>query len=385
MYKTVSTLKNDTWDNISRRLYGTPERSGDIEKLNNGNLSDKVVVYDTEENSQNTQKEVTLVVNDVIYNDIPESCLIDNLEGCKGGVFVFLPDKKEKFKIKNGSKAKIYHEKGEFLTGYVANVRDVFRRNICFKQVEVKSWAGILLDTILPPPLEFTNSTIESVLTRVLSYYGQSIDLSDVQDYIKEINSNEIGTSFTANANETVFDFLSRICRSRGLILTDTGDGLKVIKIKPDTEKKLYLIEGETVGLGNIRANFNTDGLARYYEIHSQYPSTASATITTPYPIPITKMLHSDDINSNNINEVAQRLVCMEIAKHYPVEAELSDNLSIITGDVVGIKQPSVNIDDLTDFVVSYVERINPDTLFLQFKLMCGYTGVLPDKLPNTE
>ena len=35
MFKELSKGKNVSWDDVARRVYGTPERAGDIEKLNN--------------------------------------------------------------------------------------------------------------------------------------------------------------------------------------------------------------------------------------------------------------------------------------------------------------------------------------------------------------
>ena len=35
MYKIISKSKRDSWDDISRRAYGTPNKGGDIARMNN--------------------------------------------------------------------------------------------------------------------------------------------------------------------------------------------------------------------------------------------------------------------------------------------------------------------------------------------------------------
>ena len=98
--------------------------------------------------------------------------------------------------------------------------------------------------------------------------------------------------------------------------------------------------------------------------------------------MPITKRLNSNDINANNIEEIAERLACRELGKHFSVNIELSDNFSIKSGDIAIIKQTAVQIPTETEFVIEQVIRINPDILRLSLTLPCVYTGILPDTLP---
>ena len=51
MYKVFSKSKSDTWDDISRQAYGTPEKGGDIAKLNNNIEEGEVLVLEESETS----------------------------------------------------------------------------------------------------------------------------------------------------------------------------------------------------------------------------------------------------------------------------------------------------------------------------------------------
>ena len=49
MYKEFPKSAGDTWDDISRRAYGTPEKGGDIAKMNNNIEEGKVLVLEESE------------------------------------------------------------------------------------------------------------------------------------------------------------------------------------------------------------------------------------------------------------------------------------------------------------------------------------------------
>lgn len=46
MYKVFTKTEKDTWDDISRQAYGTPEKGGDIARLNNNIESGEVLVLE---------------------------------------------------------------------------------------------------------------------------------------------------------------------------------------------------------------------------------------------------------------------------------------------------------------------------------------------------
>ena len=381
MYKEFEKTESNTYDDIARQAYGTPEKAGNIAKSNNNIESGKVLAFIEDESTKEPEeKEVALVSGDDNYTDFSEYSLIDGLNAVKGAVFIFNNTDTD-YNYKIGDDVTIFDEEGIFLKGRVANIKNAVRKRARSSQVEIKSHAGVLLESVMPYPHEFTSLSIKDVLTLNAEIYNQKITFSDELE-LEEVFSNEIGTSFTSNDNETVFDFMNRICRSRGLLLTDTGDGLFVGRYKANTEEKLNLIYGECVGLEEMFFNATGDGLGRYYEINSQYPASASSTIQIPYPAPIIKRFNSNDYNSRDLESIGVRLACEDIGKHYELVAVLSENKYINSGSFAVVKNPDVGIKEETDFVIKEVWRKHPDRTILTMTLPCAYTYEIPEQLP---
>ena len=383
MYKVFTKTEKDTWDDISRQAYGTPEKGGDIARLNNNIESGEVLVLEeseTETDDVQVEGEIYLRHGDVNYSDFSECTLFDGLESVKGALFIFNQTGGD-YDFSFTDSVTVVDEQGLFLKGRIANIRPCLSTSANWIQVEVKSHAGILLETDMPNPFEFSNSSIRGVLEQIAGYYNQKITFSNEAE-LNEVFTNEIGTSFTAEKNEKVWDFMRRICRSRGLLITDTGDGLLIGRYKPNTEEKLNLIDGECLGVKEIRAEFITDGLARNYEINSQYPTTDTATIQIPFPVPITKRIDSNDCNSLDLASVGRRFACSEIGSHFKFYVLLSENLYIKSGDFAVLQNEKIKIFEETDLVVETVERRHPDETLLVLTLPCAYTYEIPETLP---
>lgn len=386
MYKEFPKSAGDTWDDISRRAYGTPEKGGDIAKMNNNIEEGKVLVLEESETDSSDVEitgEIYLRHGEVNYNDFSECSLFDGMEAIKGASFVFNQTDID-YKFSFSDSVTICDEKGLFLKGRIANIKPCLTDYANWVQVEVKSHAGVLAETNMPNPFEFTSLSIRGVLEQVAGYYNQKISFSGESE-LDEVFTNEIGTSFTAEKNETVWQFMRRICRSRGLLLTDTGDGLFIGRYKPDTQEKLNLIEGACLGVKDIRGEFLTVGLARYYELNSQYPSTDTATAQIPFPVPITKRIDSNDFNSLNLLSTAQMFACKQVGEHFKIYALLSENIRKKSGDFVVVKYPKIKIDKETDWVIETIERRHPDSTFLVLTLPCAYTYEIPESLPLCE
>lgn len=383
MYESFYKSAADTWDDISRRAYGTTEKAGDIAKLNNNIEEGEVLVLLDDETESKDEKElsdVSLSIEGTIYRDFSEYSLIDGLGAIKGAVFIFNKTETD-YNFYNGQFVKVTDKTGTFLKGRIANIITAIDNRANWFQVEVKSHAGILVESVLTYPLTFCNQSIKNILSTVASYYNQKITFSD-ENELDEVFTNEIGTSFSAEINETAYAFMKRICDSRGLLLTDTGDGLFVGRFKPDTEEKLNLIDGECLGVEEIKGYFITDGLARYYELNSQYPETASATVQIPFPVPIVKRFNSNDYNSSDLSTTAARIACTEIGKHFKVHAVISEHYHIKCGGFAIIKNPKIKIYKETEFVIENVIRKNLGITDITLTLPCAYTFEIPKELP---
>lgn len=383
MYKVISKSKSDSWDDIARQVYGTPEKGGDIARMNN-NLEegDVLVLEESETESDDVQitGDIYIKHGENIYDDFSEHTLFDGLEATKGAVFIFNKTDVD-YDFSFVDSVTVCDEEGLFLKGRVANFKPCLTKGANWFQVEVKSHAGILTETVMPNPFEFSSRSIRGVLEQVAGYYNQKIEFSSEAE-LEEVFTNEIGTSFTADKKETVWEFMRRICRSRGLLMTDTGDGLFIGRYKPNTEEKLNLIDGECLGLKEIRAEFITVGLGRYYEINSQYPATDTATVQIPFPVPITKRYDSNDYNARSLRATGERIACTEIGKHFKIYALLSENLRLKSGNFAVVKNSKIKINKETDFVIESIERRHPDETFLTLTLPCAYTYEIPEELP---
>lgn len=382
MYKVFTKTKSDTYDDISRQAYGTTANAGDIARLNNNIEEGEVLAYieDEEEPKAPESGKVLLQVDGVNYDDFSQYRLIDILGGVRAAIFIFNKTDRE-YDFKMGDEVVVFDEDGLFLKGRITIIDGNLDERVNYFQVEIKSHAGELLDTDMPYPNEFNHSSIRNILQSVATCYNQKISFSDEKE-LDEIFVNEIGTSFSASNKEKVLDFMTRVCDSRGLLIQDTGDGLFVGRFKANTEEKLNLIDGECLGLKNIRLLFNGNNLARYYELNSQYPEPASYTVQIPFPIPIISRKNSNDYNASDLPSITKMIACQEIGKHLTLTAILSENKNIKAGSFTIVKNEKIKINKETDFVIKQVERRHPDLTIIIMTLPCAYTFEIPEELP---
>lgn len=379
MFKGMQINARTSYDDISRRVYGTPERAGDIEKLNNNISSGEVLVPQEDEEVETGETGLRLEHGENVYKNFSEFMLIDKLGAVKGAILIFVvTDVKYPFKMKDA--IKLYDDDGLFLKGRIANIYPHRNKKARWIQVELKSDAGILLESDLPYPLEFMNLSRKQILTNIAGYYGIPIEFSDAPE-LDEIFTTETGTSFTAETNEKAFNFMFRLCKSAGLLLHDTGAGLFVGRLNGDTKEKINFIDGECVGIDEIYSEFKTDGLARYYEVNSQYPTTESATVQIPFPYPIIKRFNSNDFNAANLSTAATLIACDEIGKAFKVYITLNENKPLKSGDFATVLNEDAFIYEETDFTIEQIIR-TVDSTALILTLPCAYTGVIPDNLP---
>jgi hypothetical protein len=378
MYKELKKDRSTSWDDISRRVYGTPDKAGDLEKMNNNVSSGGVLAPQQDEDEESSGDGLRVEKGENVYNNFPEFQLIDSLGSIKGAVFIC--NGGEKYDFKFNEPVKVYDEDGLFLKGYIANIIPCMDDRTTWVQIEIKSDAGVLVETDTPYPLEFVNLTLKQILTDIAGYFGIKIEFSDAKE-LDEMFKNEIGTSFTAKIDEKLFNFMYRLCKSKGLLLTDTGDGLFVGKLAIEEQEKINFIEGECTGVKSINSRFQTDGLARYYEVNSQYPTSKSETVTIPFPRPITKRFNSNDYNADGLQALASQIACKDIGEHFKVTIILNEHKRLKSGNLSVIKWDSAFIFEETNFIIEKIIReVDNTKIFLT--LPCVYTGEIPETLP---
>ena len=240
MYKKFTKTKGGTYDDIARQAYGTTEQAGNIAKINNNIEEGEVLVFVEDKNTKAPgTKSVALQMGDCVFDNFAEYSLIDILGGVKGAVFVF--NKTDiNYSFKMGEEAIVFDDNGEiFLKGRIANIDNNLNSRANWSQIEIKSHAGVLIESDTPYPLESQVLSLKNILEEIAGAYNQKISFSDEKE-LNEIFTNEIGTSFTAEINEKAFSYMSRLCRSRGLLLTDTGDGLFIGRFKGRGKAQSY-------------------------------------------------------------------------------------------------------------------------------------------------
>lgn len=381
MFKSLPKNKNTNWEDVSRRVYGMPDKANNLQKLNANVSSGEIMAPVNDTQTDSGEVGVRIEIGDQIYNDFTEYELIDKIGSVKAAIFVFL-NSDGNYPLNLKDEVKVYDENGLFLVGRIANIDPHVTTAQKWVQVEIKSHAGVLADTDCPYPLEYSNQSLKAILTSLAEIYGQEIIFSDDKE-LDEVCVNEIGTSFAARPDERAFSFMSRLCRSRGFIIKDTGSGLFVGRLQQEEQETISFIAGECIGVKEWHAKFHTDGLARYYELNSQYPNTQIAVSQVPIPYPVTRRLHSDDFNANDLNSVSSIKACEDIGHHFQVILILNEERrDLKTGNVVIIKNPDIFIDKDTEFVIKKITPLDNDETKVLFVLPCAYTGIIPESLP---
>lgn len=381
MFKGISKTDKTNWDDISRRVYGLPDKATNLKKLNANISSGEILAPVNDTKTDSSETGARLEIGDQTYKDFAEYEFFDNVGSVRGAVFVFIcSDNSYKLDFKN--EVKVFDENGLFLTGRVVNISSHVTQAQRWVQCEVKSNAGVLVDSVCPYPLEYSNMSLRAILSDLAECFGQQITFSDDKE-LDEICVNDIGTSFSARPDERVFSFMSRLCRSRGFIIKDTGSGLFIGRLKDGEQEKISFIQGECIGVKEWHAGYNTDGLARYYELNSQYPDTQTAVAQVPLPYPVTKRLHSDDYNANDLNSIASIKACEDIGQHFRVILILNEERrGLKTGDVAIIKNPDIYIEQETEFIIKSITPLDNNETRILFVLPCAYTGIIPESLP---
>ena len=62
MYKKITKTKNMSYDNISRKYFGTPNKAGDIARLNNNIDEGEILVYVDDDVIDEENSEISLTI-----------------------------------------------------------------------------------------------------------------------------------------------------------------------------------------------------------------------------------------------------------------------------------------------------------------------------------
>lgn len=376
MYKKI--FKGDTdYDNISRKLYGTPDKAGNLAKINNN--TDGYIIVPDNETLQAEGEGVRCNIDGVVYSRFYNSLLLNSLGAIKGVILEF-DSNPDEFLFRRGQKVSVYNDDDLFLNGYITDIQPDNTVNGCKTILYIMSSAGILIDTVVPEPLNFSYLNIKSIIQTICDYFGLSVEFENSLK-LEYISQTSIGNSYSAMENETCWQFITRIAGSRGLIIDDDGTKLYVGTIQ-DKDVKMSFLEGETVGVTGWKSAFSTENLARYYVAMTQYPEPDCVVVEIPYDLPITKRIPNEDAFSGSLADFANWKACRYIGDAFKVELEVNDFFNLNKGDFVYIKSPSCYLFEETKMIVEDFEQDSMEGNKIILTLPCAYTGVIPQELP---
>ena len=351
MFKKI--LKGDIdYDNISRRLYGTPDKAGNLSKINNN--TDGYIIAPVDDEFEAEGEGIRCNIDGTVYHRFYYYLLI-NMLGAVKGIILDFDSNPDEFNFKRG-------------------------QGICKTRLYIMSSAGILLETVVPEPLNFSYLSPKSIIQTICDYFGLSVEFEDNQN-LDYVSQTPIGNSYAADEEETCWDFMVRIASSRGFIIDDDGTKLHVKTIR-DNDAKMSFLEGDTVGVTDWKAEFSTDELARYYVALTQYPEPAQAIAEIPYDLPVTKRIKADDAYSGSLDEFANWYACRSIGAAIKIKLSVNDFFNLQKGDFVYLLSPSCYIFEETKMIVEEFEQDGDSGNSIILTLPCAYTGVIPESLP---
>jgi hypothetical protein len=411
MYKEIN--KTSSWENISRAEYGTSNQANNLKKLNNNKEDGNIIVYNKQNVNNNSNKQnvnnnsnkqnandnsikqktnttnnLELIINNKPITEYIQIDLINSIQDIRSAIaYVHRIDD-----IKVFDYCLINQNNKTFLQGYIKNITPILNANDKHYAIQIKSVAGILLDTVVPLPLEFTNSNLREIIESVCDVYDIKAIFTSGSGVINYKINNEIETSVSAKLNESLWSFITRLCNARGLLVQDTGTNEIIVGTIGDNnnkqnKSKLSIIYGQS-SIANWFPIYNYDNLARYYEVYSQFNTNSKELITLEQiKLPITKRIINNEINEGILKNYANWIVCREIGKAVKIQIEfINDNNNtkdVDIGNYINLQNELIGFKEPTDLIIEKIITsypYNKTTMILT--LPCSYNGTMPTTLP---
>lgn len=287
------------------------------------------------------------------------------------------------FDILSYQKCKVLFGNETILTGVALNPANSFKKEPTLLSVSGYSKTGILEDCTFPPdlyPLQFDGLSLKDIALKVTNYFGLTLKVFDNAEDLASIPYEKV----TANVDETIKSFLSKLCTQRGLILTHDNLGRLLI----------YKIEAKIAPFSNLlisdalEASFtpNAQGLHSNITVvrQAKKDNDNSQQVTKKSPFisginrPLVKMLQDGE----EIEEAANRIICAE-ARSFGLKLTF-EGLALyragfyITLDGPILKKRTKFIIESVDFTVDKSQ----ERTTINIVLPCVYTGILPSSNP---
>lgn len=403
MFKQL--IKTTSWENISRAEYGTTDRANDLEKLNNNKTDGKIIVYNsnlkasqtgnlttnpkqnqsttssqnpTQNSTQNqptastqtnkNKSEITIKINNIEIKSFLSIDLINSITDIKSAILHL--HRIDNINLLND--CEIYYNNEIFLKGCIKNIMPILNAGNIQYALQIKSYVGILLDSVVQTELQFRNASLKEIVNSVCKIYNIDVEFnisSNRKDIIEYKLDNEIDNSITTRLNETAWSFITRLCNSRGLMIQDTGNNkIKIFNItnrennsinntnntnnSQSKAKHSFIFNDSTIT--NWMPIYNYDNLARYYEVYTQFNTNSKELITLdPIKLPITKRLINNEINAGILKDFAKWMIYKDIRQAVKLQITINGNLNELNvNDRVIVKNEFIGFKEETEMLI---------------------------------
>ena len=367
MYKTYRVKSGDTLEKISRVLYGYEDKAGNLAILNglNDPLPVGTLLKYTEDEKETSGvgqpvestadiQEILITINNEPITNIESYELAISLTGFRVlALSTYWEENDELPQIyKYGNEVKLYENGLLQFTGHITQIPRSATLSERIIEVLCMSRASILGSTmpLSAFPLEYRNVSLRQIIQRCANIFGLSVELPQDRDLeLDKTFKNDFSNGVSARLGESVIDFLVRICKTRGFIVSDTPSGnLKIVNVEP-RESDFNLDQSRDITSILDTRDFSL--LGETYLVFSQYMTNNAVGQfrIKDFPLPITKTIISEENDANDINDLAQWVACREVGKAMRIQIDMVKTIiagkDLIVGSMFDLTAPALNID----------------------------------------
>jgi len=417
MFKDYQAQFGDTPQKIARKELGDPRLASEIIKINNLPPFDELPIFPVgktikipddkpDDKSQIVEfktdtgklKSLSITIADTNLELFDNFQYFEPLAGLRGGGIVCGYDPvvntfhRDAFKF--GRSFKIIANNTKLLTGYTMSPAPVYSK--AFKGITIlyKSTVHTMVRSDIAPnnfPLEFSaGQTLKQIAERIAGLFNIKVAVESNVSNIVFDDGDQSGVS--VGVMENAFDFLVRICQSRGVIVRDTADGGLCLFRAEQKPPIAAFIDGETEGLEGIAAVYNYEILSKEYNLFSQYGSNniLGTAENSLLPLNIFKNVNMPNVSEGLAADIAKWRMLREVSSAFKLTIPVDDwytpeGVRYQPGEFVDIQSPQNGIFERRTFIIESVQLIlnkGQYEAILTCTIPAVYTGDSIDYLP---
>lgn len=287
------------------------------------------------------------------------------------------------FDILSYQKCKVLFNDEVILTGIALNPAYIFKKEPSLITISGYSKTGVLQDSTFPPvlyPLQFDGLSLKDIALKVTDYFGLRLKVFDNAEELAAIPYEKV----SANVDEKIIAFLSKLCNQRGLILTHDNLGRLLI----------YRVEAKVAPYANLlisdalEANFTPNAQGIHSEVtvvrqaKKDNDNTQQVTKKSPFISGVKRPLVSTLKDGEELEEAANKIICAE-ARSFGLKLTFEGLANYRAGFYITLDGPILK--KRTKFVIESVDFFadkSQERTTINIVLPCVYTGKLPSSSP---